>query len=87
MADFEWQIRHELFYSNYPCHIFDSSFWDVQTSTSNRFDPSTGRFSKKFLSFLIQNGPKVNEANKQTNKYYSDAIKHVEFNEDLKKLF
>jgi len=88
MADCEGQIRHQLLiHSNHPCHISSSTFWDVQTSTLNRFDPSTERFSKNFLGFLTQNGPKVNEANKQTNKYYSGAIKHVKFNEDLKKLF
>jgi len=28
MADFEWQIGHELLiYRNYPCHIFWSYFW------------------------------------------------------------
>ena len=63
MAGFEWQIRHELLiYSNYPCHIYNLTFWDVQTSTPNRFHSSTGRFAKIFLSFLTQNRPKVNEA-------------------------
>jgi len=63
MTGFEWQIRHELLiYSNYPCHIYNLTFWDVQTSTPNRFHLSTGRFAKIFLSFLTQNRPKVNEA-------------------------
>jgi len=63
MADFEWQIRHEvLIYSNYSCHISYSTFADVQTSTPNRFNPSTGRFAQNFLNFLTKNGFKVNEA-------------------------
>ena len=63
MVDFEWQIGHELLiYRNYPCHLFNSTFSDVQTSAANWFDPSTGRFSKKFLSFLTQNRPEMNEA-------------------------
>jgi len=63
MANFERRIRREwLIYSNCPCHIFHSTFCDVQTIRLNWFDPSTERFSKKFLSFLTQNGPNVTEA-------------------------
>jgi len=63
MADFEWQIRHESFiYSNYPCHVSNSAFWDVWTNNVTRFDPSTGRLYKKIMSFLPNNGTKVDEA-------------------------
>jgi len=56
MDDFEWQIGHPLLnYRNYPCQNSDLTFWNVSTSTINRFDPSTGRFSKTILSFLTQN--------------------------------
>jgi len=63
MAGFEWQIRRELWiYSNYSCNTYNLTLWDVQTSTNNRFHPSMGRFSKKFLSFLTQNRTRVDEA-------------------------
>jgi len=61
MADFEWQIGHELwYYRNYPCHVSGLIVGDDQTNTVSWFDPITGRFSKKFLSCLTQNRPKVN---------------------------